>query len=522
MPKQQTAITTHDFAGSQAAKSRQTLRTARSGETYVYESDKWRIGRSHTLPWSILNTRGLTEQVAPDLLDSFRKMMAELVEEVSASCARSVFDQIFSLLAHCTDEVTVEGFECWRASLVGQDLSTNSRRSYLLHCRIGLNAWADGNYPGLETWLADHVNRIKVGQGESGRAVSELCPVRGPFTQIEEAALIRWLHEAYADDVLSVQVYAILLVLVEFGCRPVEIAALRAGDVIDAQADQPYQLAIPIAKGERAYRASFRTLELPVELYTLLKQVIAEGQARIAQAWDQAISPRISKQLPLFVGDRLLAAGSSEACHHRLSQTPKTFDIEVGHHIGWSLRNCPVTTERLDGDLMPLSLYRFRRTLATRLAEAGASDETIAAILGQSSLQSIQIYTAHTYEDQQACDEIMVEAWRPVMKRVADRLLEAPISGQARIHVTREDQVGNCAQLCGGGILTCYLCPKFQPFVDASHEKALAHAESLKQSRIDQGMSGPEVDSLDQSIAAIKATVRVCEDYKAAWRSRHG
>ena len=521
MPKKQTATIAPSLAGSPAAQPKQTLRTARSGETYVYESDEWRIGRFIKLPWSVLGTDGLTKRIAPELLNSFRRMMAELVEEVSESTARGVFDMVRSLLEHCTDEITVESFEHWRASLSERKLSSGRIRDCLIACRSGLNAWADGKYPGLEAELIGHINQIKVGSGDSGRAVRELCPVRGPFTQTEEAALIRWFHEAYADEVISLQAYAILLIMVEFGCRPVEVAALRAGDVMDAQADQPYQLVIPNAKGGRNYRASFRTLELPADLYALLKEVVAEGQAKVAQAWGQAISPRISKQMPLFVGKHLLAAGSCEGFEHRLAKTPRAFDIGIFDHIGGYIRKCPVTTERLGGNLMPLSLYRFRRTVATRLAEAGASDEIIAAAMGHSELRTLQVYTAHTYADQEACDGIMVEAWRPIMERVADRLVESPIPGQATIHVTSDEEVGNCAQLCGGGILTCYLCPKFRPFVEASHDKALAHAESIKQSRIDQGMSGSEVDSLDQSIGAIKATILVCEDHKQR-KPRHG
>lgn len=514
MPKKQTAKIAPNLAGCPKAQPKQTLRTARSGEAYVYESDEWRIGRFIKLPWSVLETDGLTKRIAPELLNSFRRMMAELVEEVSEYTARSVFDMVRSLLEHCTDEVTVESFEHWRASLSGRKLSSGRIRDCLICCRSGLNAWADGKYPGLEAELVGYINRIKVGSGNSGRAVRELCPVRGPFTQAEEAALIRWLHEAYDDEVISLQAYAILLIMVEFGCRPVEVAALRAEDVMDAQADQPYQLAIPNAKGGRKYRASFRTLELPADLYALLKAVIAKGQAEVAQAWGQAISPRVSKQLPLFVGRNLFSAGSSEVFEHRIAKMPRTFNIGVLDNIGHYIRKCPVTTERLDGNLMPLSLYRFRRTVATRLAEAGANDETIAAVMGHSDLSTVQVYTAHTYADQEACDAIMVEVWRPIMERVADRVVDSPIPGQATIHVTRDEEVGNCAQLCGGGILTCYLCPKFRPFVDASHDKALDHAESVKQSRIDQGMSGPEVDSLDQSIAAIKATIRVCDDYR--------
>jgi len=510
-----------NLAGFPADKSKKTLRTARSGEVYVYESDEWRIGRFFKVNWAGLNTQGPTDRVSPELVVAFRKMMAELVEEVSEGHARNVFDQMAALLQHCTTSITIESFEAWRVGLSDRELSQGARASYVSLCRTGLNAWSDGNYPGLDKGVTDHVSRIIVGSIVIGRAVRELCPVRGPFTQTEEGAFICWLHESYADGALPLHVYAILLIMVEFGCRPVELAALRAGDVIDADSDQHYLLRIPTAKGGRDYRASFRTLELPADLYALLKQVIAVGQATVAEAWGQAISPRISEQLPLFVGQLLLSAGSVEAFENRISKTPQAFDIRVTDHIGGWLKQCPVKTGRLGGDLMPISLYRFRRTVATRLAEAGAGDELIATVLGHDNTNSVKVYTAHTYEDQEACDAIMVRAWDPVLKIMADRLLNAPIPGQAKIHVTREDTVGNCSQLCGGGIFTCYPCPKFQPFIDAPHDKALAQAESERQRRIDQGLRGPEVDSLDLPIAAIKETMRLCEERKKL-EANHG
>lgn len=513
MPKNQTATRTPNSAVSSAAKPKQTLRTARSGETYVLESDQWRIGGRLIIPWSVLKKEGLTERTAPELVDAFRKVMAELVGEVSASYARGVFDQVVSLLRHCQGEVTIDGFEAWRATL-RQRYKKETHQSYLKDCRAGLNAWSDGNYTGLEKGLVDHINRIRVGSRQFSNAVREQCPVRGPFTQDEEVALIRWLHQAYADGTLTLQAYAMMLTELEFGCRPVELAALRAGDVMEGEADQCYLLAIPNAKGGRNYRASFRTLELSADLYALLKRVIFEGQAAVAGEWKQPVSPRLSKQLPLFVGKRLRAAGSNEAFEHRISRAPETFDISCIDQLVWTFGKCPVTTERLNGELMPLSIYRFRRTVATRLAGAGADDSTIATILGHASTHTVKVYTAHTYEDQEACDAIMAEAWMPVLKMAEERLLDVPIPGQAKVHITRDASVGNCSQLCGSGTLNCYLCPKFKPFIDAPHDQALAQVESLRQSRIDHGLSGPEVDSLDLPIAAIKATIRLCEEHQ--------
>ncbi|KAE8438441.1 site-specific integrase [Vreelandella piezotolerans] len=516
MPKKQTAAITLNQSESPVTTLKQTLKTARSGETYVYESNEWRIGRTLKLPWSALDMNGLTDRVSPMVLDSFRKTMSELVEEVSERYARDLFDRILSLLHYCTDEITIKSFELWRTNLSTRQISTPTRMNYLQQCRSALIAWSDGGYPGLERELGNHVHQIKTSsRNNTGQIVREQCPVRGPFSQIEEVSLLRWIHAAYADGTLSLQVYAIFLIQVEFGCRPVEIGAMRACDVIEDRTEHIYELAIPTAKGSRNYRAANRKLELPPDLYALLKQVIAEGQNKVAQAWGQTIPPQLSKKLPLFIGRSLLAAGSIEAFEHRLTKTPRTFDVHIHSHIISSIQKCPVTTDRLAGDILPISLYRFRRTVATRLAEAGASDELIASVLGHVTTDTVKVYTSHTYEDQAACDGIMVEAWEPVLDLKEKRLLGEPIVGQAKINLNRDDQVGNCAQLCGSGIFSCYACPKFHPFIDAPHNKALAQIVEERQKRISQGLSGQQVDSLDLPIAAIKATIRLCEEIKS-------
>lgn len=501
---------------TEVSYSKQTLRTARSGETFVYESELWRLGRRDTINWAVC--RDLSQRVEATLLVSFRKVMAELVEEVSEGYARGIFDQMVRLLHHCSDVVSIVAFEAYRAELMKEDLAKNTKRRYLMCLKAGLTAWNDGSYPGLEVGLPEHLMSIRLGKSEHGRAVRERCPIRGPFTDAEEMALVRWLHQAYADGTLSLQHYGLLLLLLEFGPRPIELGALRVGDIQVRSGENGcdrYMIALPIAKGGREYRKVFREFDLREDLFALLNKLIEDGQARLSQSWSQAIPPPLAEQIPLFTGWRLKGAGTCEAFAHRITKTPQTFDLAVTEYLRETFRRCPVTTGRLDGDLLPLSAYRFRRTFATRLAEAGADDDTIAAAMGHASTWSVRVYTAHTYEAQETCDAIMSEAWVPVFDLLEERLLESPIPGQARVHFSRDEEVGNCEQVCGGGILTCYSCPKFRPFVDAPHDKSLAFAESLRQSRIDAGLSGPEVDALDLPIAAIKATMRACDVHRS-------
>lgn len=497
----------------------ETLLTARSGEHFVFESELWRIGRRETINWG--KVRDLSERGSSLLLSSARKVMAEIVEEVSEGYARGVFDQLIRLLYHCVDNVSIASFEVRRGEIMKQKLATNTRCNYLTCLKAGLVVWGDGRYPGLESKLPEYLDTLYLGKSEHGRAVRERCPIRGPFTHAEEMTLVRWLHAAYAEGKIGTQQYGLLLLLVEFGARPVELGALRAGDIQTSSHEGGsvrYTIRLPSAKGGRDYRRVFREFDLREDLFALLQKISKNGQYRLSDVWGESIPSHLLVDIPLFVGRRLEAAGSCDAFVRRVTQTPQTFDLKVPEYLQSVFLKCDVATERLDGSVTPLSTYRFRRTFATRLAEAGADDDTIAAALGHSSTWSVRIYTAHTYETQETCDEIMSEAWIPVFDLVADRLLESPIAGQARVHVSKNEEVGNCEQVCGGGILTCYSCPKFRPFVDAPHAKALQYAESLKQSRIDSGLSGSEVDSLNLPIAAIKATIRACEAH-SSWRA---
>lgn len=494
----------------------ETLRIARSGEHYVFESELWRIGRRDTINWG--NVRELSDKVSSVLLTSARQVMAELVEEVSEGYARGVFDQLVKLLHHCTDQVCIASFEARRAEIMKQKLASNTRRRYLMCLKAGLVAWGDGRYPGLETKLTEYLDTLYLGKSEHGRPVRERCPIRGPFTQTEEMAVVRWLHEAYADGKINIQHYGLLLLLIEFGARPVELGALRCGDIHtcpNRDGSVRYTIRLPSAKGGREYRRVFREFDLREDLFALLRKISENGQSRLAHVWGANIPSHLLDDIPLFVGRRLEAAGSSDEFARRAAQTSQTFDLKVPEHLKAVFLKCSVVTERLEGSVVPLSSYRFRRTFATRLAEAGADDDTIATALGHSSTSSVRIYTAHTYEAQETCDAIMSEAWIPVFDLVTERLLESPIAGQARVHVSKNEEVGNCEQVCGGGILTCYSCPKFRPFVDAPHYKALQFAESLRQSRINAGLSGPEVDSLNLPISAIKATMRACETHSS-------
>lgn len=513
MQKQKTANARARLACEQEIE---TLRKARSGERFVYESEIWRIGRRATINWAA--SQNLNERVAPELLASARKVMAELVEEVSEGYARGIFDQLIKLLQHCSDKVSITSFEARRGELMKERLSKNTRRNYFICLKAGLIAWSDGRYPGLESKLPEYLESLYFGKSEHGRAVRERCPIRGPFTDAEEMALVRWLHEAYADCKVGIQHYGLLLLLIEFGARPVELGALRAGDIQtfkDQDGSVRHRIRLPSAKGGREYRKVFRDFDLREDLVALLRKIIENGQSRLSNVWGETIPSHLRADIPLFTGRRLDAAGDCNTFARRVTQTPQTFDLSVAMYLRETFAKCPVTTQRLEGELLPLSAYRFRRTFATRLAEAGADDDTIASAMGHSSTWSVRIYTAHTYETQEACDAIMSEAWIPVFDLVSERLLESPIAGQARVHVSKNEEVGNCEQVCGGGILTCYSCPKFRPFVDAPHEQALHFAETLKQSRIDAGLSGAEVDSLNLPIAAIKATMRACDLHRS-------
>lgn len=329
-------------------------------------------------------------------------------------------------------------------------------------------------------------------------------PNRGPFSAAEVQTLNASLNDAYADGEIDLSDFAAGHVLLAFGVRGRQLAALKEKDLIAVSAkdvEKRYFLRIPQAKrrGE-LIRDSFRTRPCDRRLGRLLERLLDENCARKidldvpSDEWPMFIAPDAGSNPPGF------------AYHHsagRLTSRISTI-IESRTQIKANSK-------------------RFRHTLAQNMADDGASVYEIAEALGHADTQQVGKYVEarpemvarlnHLAEDlapiMQAFAGVLLASQNPearmapVDKRLHDRALE---NGGER-------PLGHCGQhsFCDlAKPIGCYTCRSFNAWDDGPHEDILAKLLIERQRKIDRGLSSKIYTINDRTIAAVTKVVQLC------------
>jgi integrase len=355
-------------------------------------------------------------------------------------------------------------------------------------------------------WLAESI----IPGNPKGTDVRTRDPNRGPFTAGEVAALNSALNDAYRGGDIDISDYAAGHVLLAFGVRSRQLAALKEKDLVIAEtreAEKRYVLSIPQAKqrGELT-RDSFRLRPCDRRLGQLLELLIQENRSRKSD-------PRVAEDnWPMFIGpDR--GANPPGFEYHRSAQD-----------IVQRIRSLIEVRAKIRANSK-----RFRHTLAQNMADDGASKYEIAEALGHTDTQQVGKYIEarpemvarlnHIAEDfvpiLQAFAGILVSskdsaaATAPRGKRLHDRALE---SGGDR-------PLGHCEQhsFCDlAKPIGCYTCASFRPWDDGPHEEMLAKLKAERQRKTERGLS-PKIYTInDRTIAAVSEVVRLCRQHRAA------
>ena len=176
-------------------------------------------------------------------------------------------------------------------------------------------------------------------------------------------------------------------------------------------------------------------------------------------------------------------------------------------------------TARLDFAATPISPRRFRYTFGTRLAEEGASKVVIANRLGHVDLQQVGVYVEASPKVIDNIDRAMGALLAPLARAFRGRLVEneeqttqkgAPGS---RIIDFRSSAspVGSCAEKGGGCAfnkpVACYTCFRFEPWLDAPHEKVLNRFLADREKwATDERLAAVN----DESILAVQEVIAQC------------
>lgn len=179
----------------------------------------------------------------------------------------------------------------------------------------------------------------------------------------------------------------------------------------------------------------------------------------------------------------------------------------------------------ITGQLLQISVRRMRYTLATNLAAEGISKRELARILDHTDTQHVHVYFEMAGNIVKHLDKAAAKTFSNYFSFFKGSIVE---SDEVAINGTRKDKhlafqnenspedqvsIGVCGEknLCHlDPPYSCYLCPKFQPYMHADHEHVLECLLENREERIVKYEKGRLGVQLDEVIAAVAQVVKIC------------
>lgn len=381
--------------------------------------------------------------------------------------------------------------------------------------------WAAEHYPELgfcESYACE-LDAMKIPGGPKGEAVRSQDPEQGPLhPHLELSLIVNALRSDTGEDYEHYQQRAAVALSQAYGRNCANFIALREEDVYDLLEDPEapeWVIKIPrTKKGLRSARADFLVEAMEDETRLHVQALIQQNQGFNSRI--EVNGKPIPCARPLF--------RRSEPNHLRV----QTGDYESAFHIytaqfGKLLRDfatrmnliSPITQQA-----MLLTARRFRYTVGTTYAAMGVSREELARRLDHSDLQHVQVYydilDTLTYALNKAA---VLEYSRFVnLFRGGGAIPTSSIIANEQLVVTDEhSQPGDVAALGACGLderchkfppFSCYLCPKFRPYVSDVHVHLLDKLLRMHHERPESQAIG--VHRVDV-ILAVGQVVNMCQ-----------
>jgi integrase len=376
-----------------------------------------------------------------------------------------------------------------------------------------LQKWITLGLPGVAPECATYLLERRKPGYERGNAVRTRDPVKGPLSEEEYTALYSAVNATYGSGELPLWMVLLTRLLLACGGRICQYASLKLSDFDGAT----LVLSLPQAKNrEKHTRSSLLPFDISLQTAQLIADYIsglrAEGYDDNSAFFpDELIMPRgVRKQLrgidDLFYGHCLPS---------NLSRQFKLLISEIAP-----------PTSRLDFAPMPLTTKRFRYTFGTRLAEEGASKVVIANRMGHADLQHVDVYVAASPKIVDNIDRTMGALLAPLARAFKGQLVEdeghtthkGALGSRIIDFRVSKDPVGSCgskgSNCAFNKPIACYTCFRFEPWLDAPHEKVLERllAEREKWSADDR-MAAVN----DEPIRAVQEVIALCTQ---VWQQR--
>lgn len=504
-------------------QSATTLYLSKDGLEFDTASLVWRLSRDVTLSLAWVESR-LSEQ----LMAAYIQNLAYHAEEFSAHYVGNINSHFRNFILFLTrTKKQIKRVEV--ADLISYRSSLNSRNEWYLAGIVAfLKRWYDLGLEGVNEEVIKLLSSWRLKGNTKGEAILTFCPQQGALSDLELEALHQALIEAFEDDLINLENYALIMLSVVTGRRPAQIADLKLCDLTEVKASDGqgmFILRIPRRKQRGvAWRERFKDYALTLELGALLKTYLKQVEKKFFLITNQSISTEL---LPIFP--------SWQKIHDYQKQSDLELQEQLEgqgfHRPSGSIR---ATVKGVIGRLnvysertrkaLEVSPVRLRRTLATRAAREGYGVLTIAELLDHSDTQSAAVYTENVPEHVDAINRAVAEQLAPIAQAFAGVLIdherEAKRGNDLSSRVRSEssgDGVGSCGHygFCNAlAPIACYTCRNFQPWLDAPHEEVLegllARREGIIRKTNDLTMASVN----DRVIFAVTEVIQLCKKRK--------
>jgi integrase len=352
-------------------------------------------------------------------------------------------------------------------------------------------------YPDFDPSLLLVLQSITAPGNSKGHNVRFRDPVKGPLSTDEKLLITRAIETNEGMD----QDRAVVMLHLEVGMNPNSTTRLRNKDLkrYEAGGEIFYQLDIPRVKKRTTQRETKRR-PISRKLGDLLLSIQKGHPESFLLHWLSEMAPEsaIDRAMSRFVKAARIIS-------------PRT------------------------GEVLKLSSRRFRYSLATDLAEEGASPEQIAEALDHTDTQHVRVYTetVSSIIDHvaRATDQALVPLVKRFQGKVVDRNEEAVSEGLSDQVIPASAPHLPFPVLNAGGIgmcgrnpvihglcrlfppLSCYQCPAFAAFGQGPHRQILESIERLIKERKEQ-MDERTALQLGDIQIAIKEVLAQVESFK--------
>lgn len=446
-----------------------------------------------------------TLKAAPDVKDAIRAFITYNIETYAPKTVHQVFKQ----LKYCLN-ILPDFNSAWDMDFMSLESALvklrQERKDWHFHYIRKWYQWCDDQgLPGFSGDVASRLYELKVSVNPHGERVMSRDVNDGPLTN-DEHFLVR---QATKEGACALLKRVIVMLLLELGARPVQLVMLEEQDfkVVTGPTGQPfYSLDVPRAKQRTVGNPGKKRRRISLLLGELITELIESNHRQYGDR---------GPEMPLLCATRITRKKLTNELKGKYELHVKV--IAFNYHVQSFAKGAKIISPRT-GKIINLNALRLRYTFFTLLAEQGTATNLLAELADHSNTQSIEIYVGSTSN---VVDRLNValakdDHYSSIVKRFLGEVIKrTPYGSEDAVIFGATPTLRNLGGIgiCGASFLcnlyppvSCYICPKFQAWLDGPHERLLLELETYVQNLIEK--SANPSDRIPNQLTDVIVAIR--------------